>query len=534
MNHMLETHTLLKDTIRCKYNPQDTQSVPLSSTHPLSESHFTVIIADDDHGICTVLRQALMRKGYRVQITHDGEELVNWVLCGQGDLIITDVLMPRMNGLDALAKIREMNEEIPVIVISANSTLNTAIEATARGAQEYFPKPFDLHALLACIERLLPSAHTSTTPPSATATTSPDEHTLIGSSPAMQHTFRTIARLIPIDLTVLIRGESGTGKEVIARSIHSMGARKSAPFIALNMAAIPKDLIESELFGHEKGAFTGANQARRGAFAQAEGGTLFLDEIGDMPLEAQTRLLRVIQEGEYIPIGSHTPRRCNVRIICATHHDLEQLCQQKRFREDLFYRLNVVPLTIPPLRERTQDIPELVTYFLRKATSRGLGQKSIEHSAIELLKTFAWQGNVRELENFIYRLCALIPHETITQEAIYSYKNTSSDAATSSSTQGQPPSGNLSSIRESANLALRAFFAAHADTRPPKDLYDKVMAILEEPLLRETLQFTHGNQLRAADILGINRNTLRTRLRALNITPHASSPHTLQPKERNT
>jgi len=535
MNHMLETDTLLKDTIRCKYNPQDTQSVPLSSTPPQQESSYTVIIADDDHGICTVLRQALMRKGYRVQITHDGEELVNWVLCGQGDLIITDVLMPRMNGLDALTKIREIHEDVPVIVISANSTLNTAIEATARGAQEYFPKPFDLHALLACIERLLPSTHSSssvhnTTPP----LTSPDEHTLIGTSAAMQHTFRTIARLIPIDLTVLLRGESGTGKEVIARSIHSMGTRKSSPFIALNMAAIPKDLIESELFGHEKGAFTGANNARRGAFAQVEGGTLFLDEIGDMPLEAQTRLLRVIQEGEYIPIGSHTPRRCNVRIICATHHDLEQLCQQKRFREDLYYRLNVVPLTIPPLRERTQDIPELVTYFLRKATSRGLAHKTIEHSAIELLKTFVWQGNVRELENFMYRLCALTPHDTITPEAIHSYKNTPSDAATSSSTQGQPPSGNLSSIRESANLALRAFFAAHADTHPPKDLYDKVMAILEEPLLRETLQFTHGNQLRAADILGINRNTLRTRLRALNITAHAPSSHTLQPKERNS
>ena len=491
----------------------------LSTSSPTLSHAACILIADDDIGICTVLRQALMRKGHRVQITHDGAELLDWVLCGQGDLIITDVIMPRMNGLDALTEIRNHRSDIPVIVISAKSTLNTAIEATARGAQEYFPKPFDLHAITACVERLLPQNTLSDSPQDTTlsASLSPESHIqLIGSSAAMQHTFRTIARLIPVDLTVLLRGESGTGKEVIARSIHAMGKRKDHPFIALNMAAIPKDLIESELFGHEKGAFTGANQARQGAFSQAEGGTLFLDEIGDMPLEAQTRLLRVIQENEYVAVGGTKTHRCNVRIICATHHDLEALCQRKLFREDLFYRLNVVPITIPPLRDRQDDIPELAQFFLRRAQSRGLPPKVIEHSANELLKTYAWRGNVRELENIIYRLCALSPHETITADFVreHALSTTHSTTLTDATFSQQH---NLTTISDLAAQALRQFFTAHKNASAPKELYDTVMVMLEEPLLRETLRHTGGNQVRAAEILGINRNTLRTRMRILNI-----------------
>jgi two-component system, NtrC family, nitrogen regulation response regulator GlnG len=499
-----------------------------TTSHSTSPATPSVIIADDDKGICTVLHQALTRKGYRTSITHDGAELIQWASQGQGDLIITDVIMPRMNGLDALTHIREHRPHLPVIVISAKSTLNMAIDATARGAQEYFPKPFDLHTLVACVERLLPQRpiHEQTTPSTQIHLTPEISIPLIGSSPAMQRTFRTIARLIPIDLTVLLRGESGTGKEVIARAIHSMGKRKEHPFIALNMAAIPKDLIESELFGHEKGAFTGANQARRGAFAQAEGGTLFLDEIGDMPIEAQTRLLRVIQESEYVPVGSNKPLPCDVRIICATHHDLEQLCQRKLFREDLYYRLNVVPITIPPLRERQDDITALADFFLQRAHTRGLPLKSIEHSAIELLKTFDWKGNVRELENNIYRLCALCPDDTITVHSIEEHliKHQASGKITSETFNQQHNFQNISSM---ASHALQQYFYAHKNTSPPKELYDKVMAILEEPLLRETLQHTQGNQLRAAEILGINRNTLRSRLRALNIDINKlQTPHT--------
>lgn len=478
-----------------------------------------IIIADDDEGICTVLRQAFMRKGYRVQVTHDGAELLDWVLCGQGDLIISDVMMPSMNGLDALSEIRRHREDLPIIIISAKSTLNTAIEASAKGANDYFPKPFDLHALTDCVERLLAQSAPPPSPRDALASLhaqdATNEFKLIGSSPAMQEVFRTIAKLVSVDLTVLLRGESGTGKEVIARAIHTTSTRKKAAFIALNVAAIPKDLMESELFGHEKGAFTGANQARKGAFAQAESGTLFLDEIGDMPFEAQTRLLRVIQEKEFTPVGGSHPLHCNVRIICATHHDLEQLCKEKRFREDLFYRLNVVPIHIPPLRERKEDIQDLVTFFLKLSHAKGLPLKSIEHSANEMLKSYAWKGNVRELENMVLRLCALSPRDTITPEDVLScmQASTPSQAKGTSSHNHQ----NFSSVSHAAAQALHAFFTVHRDTSPPKNLYNQAMALIEEPLLRETLRFTHGNQLRASEILGINRNTLRTRLRALNI-----------------
>lgn len=479
----------------------------------------SIIIADDDEGICTVLRQAFTRKGYRVQITHDGAELLDWVLCGQGDIVISDVIMPSLNGLEALREIRRHREDLPIIIISAKSTFNTAIEASANGANEYFPKPFDLHALTECVERLL----AQTTPKSIQldphrsvfAMDSTSKQQLIGSSPAMQHAFRTIAKLVNVDLTVLLRGESGTGKEVIARAIHITSSRKTAPFIASNVAAIPKDLLESELFGHEKGAFTGANHSRKGAFAQAEGGTLFLDEIGDMPFEAQTRLLRVIQEHEYTPLGSSQPLPCNVRIICATHQDLEQLCKEKRFREDLFYRLNVVPIFIPPLRERREDIPELIQYFLKQAATKGLPRKTIEHSANEMLGSHPWHGNVRELENMILRLCALSPADTITAENVRACL----PAITSTPlTQNSSPNfQNFSSLTHTASQALHDFFTAHNDTSPPKNLYDRTMTLVEAPLLRETLRFTNGNQLRASEILGINRNTLRTRLRALNI-----------------
>ncbi len=495
-----------------------------------------VLIADDDVSICTILRQALTRKGYHVQVAEDGQELVEWVMCGRGNVIISDVVMPRMSGLDALDEIRRINADIPVIIMSAKSTLMTALEATKRGAQEYFPKPFDLHALIACVERLAPKYHDVAAQLHASATrlggdtSQGDVHlediSLVGKSPAMQETFRTIARLVSVDLTVMLRGESGTGKEVIARVLHQMGTRKHKPFIALNMAAIARDLVESELFGHEKGAFTGASTMRQGAFAQAEGGTLFLDEIGDMPFEAQTRLLRVLQEGEFTPVGGTKPIKSNVRIICATHQDMEVLCKKGVFREDLYYRINVVPITIPPLRERREDISDLAAHFLKKAEQRGLPKKILMGDALEMLQGLPWRGNIRELENMIYRLCALIAQPHISADIIGTcipsllHKKKARDAhALLQDNEGEIEAStkDFTTIETVAQRALMEYFSAHGCNMPPTGLYQRMMSLLEIPLLVTTLNHVGGNQVRAADILGINRNTLRAKMQLYGI-----------------
>src|SRR5580698_1295192 len=297
----------------------------------------TILVADDDRAIRTVLNQALARLGHDVRMTGSAATLWRWIADGDGDLVITDVIMPDENGLDLIPRIKKLRPDLRVIVMSAQNTLLTAVKATERGAFEYLPKPFDLRELISVVERAL----------SAPLSASDDEEVddeqlpLIGRSPAMQEIYRAIARLMGTDLSVLITGESGTGKELVARALHDFGKRRSGPFVAINMAAIPRELIESELFGHEKGAFTGATNRSQGRFEQANGGTLFLDETGDMPPEAQTRLLRVLQEGEFTSVGGRQPIKANVRIIAATHRDLSQLIRQGVFREDLFYRLNV-------------------------------------------------------------------------------------------------------------------------------------------------------------------------------------------------
>ncbi|MCH2326367.1 MAG: sigma 54-interacting transcriptional regulator, partial [Rhodospirillales bacterium] len=331
---------------------------------------------------------------------------------------------------------------------------------------------------------------------------------LIGRSPAMQEIYRTLARLMGTDLTVIINGESGTGKELVARALHDYGKRKDGPFVAINMAAIPRELIESELFGHEKGAFTGAQTRQAGRFEQAEGGTLFLDEIGDMPPEAQTRLLRVLQEGEFTTVGGRTPIKANARIVAATHHDLKQLIRQGLFREDLYFRLNVVPIRLPPLRERTEDIPELVRSFLTKAAAEGLPWKIIDNAAMDRMKDYSWPGNVRELENLIRRLAALYSQEVITVEDI------EAELANASPENAEDKEKGLSQTVE--NL-LSTYFSAHADGLPAAGLYQRVLREVERPLITLTLQATQGNQIRAAEVLGLNRNTLRKKIRQLNI-----------------
>src|SRR5881296_110479 len=310
-----------------------------------------ILVADDDAAIRTVLNQALSRAGYEVRSTGNAATLWRWVSQGEGDLVITDVVMPDENAFDLVPRIKKLRPDLPVIIMSAQNTFMTAIRASERGAYEYLPKPFDLKELIGIVGRAL--SQPKERPAAAAKAEEWDSIPLIGRSPAMQEIYRVLARLMQTDLTVMITGESGTGKELVARALHDYGKRRTGPFVAINMAAIPRDLIESELFGHEKGAFTGANTRASGRFEQAEGGTLFLDEIGDMPMEAQTRLLRVLQEGEYTAVGGRTPIRVDVRIVAATHRDLPLLIRQGLFREDLFYRLNVAPVRLPPLREHS-------------------------------------------------------------------------------------------------------------------------------------------------------------------------------------
>lgn len=477
----------------------------------------TILIADDDKAIRTVLTQALGRIGYDVRTTGNAATLWRWVSSGEGDMVITDVVMPDENGLDLLPRIKKIRPDLPVVVMSAQNTLMTAVKATERGAYEYLPKPFDLNELKTVVQRAMNRPKNQEQRISEHAPEA-DGMPLIGRSPAMQDVYRILARLIPTDLTVMVTGESGTGKELVARALHDLGKRKNSPFVAINMAAIPRELIESELFGHEKGAFTGASERSIGRFEQAQGGTLFLDEIGDMPFEAQTRLLRVLQQGEYMTVGGKTSIKTDVRIIAATNRDLRQLIKQGLFREDLFYRLNVVPIRIPPLRERTEDIPELVRHFLAKAGEAGLPLKVIDHDATEWMKGCRWPGNVRELENLVRRLMALYAEDAITLDIVQAELREPQEAAEAPRLEAS------GSLAESIDLHLTAYFDAH-DGLPPDGLYDRVLHEVERPLIERSLAATRGNQIKAAQLLGLNRNTLRKKIQELDIQILRTSRH---------
>ncbi|MGD9843866.1 MAG: nitrogen regulation protein NR(I) [Variibacter sp.] len=473
-----------------------------------------ILVADDDAAIRTVLNQALSRAGYEVRSTGNAATLWRWVSEGEGDLIITDVVMPDENAFELLPRVKKARPGLPVIVMSAQNTFMTAIRASERGAYEYLPKPFDLKELIAIVGRALSQPHER-----APMTPKPEELEsipLVGRSPAMQEIYRVLARLMQTDLTVMISGESGTGKELVARALHDYGKRRSGPFVAVNMAAIPRDLIESELFGHEKGAFTGANARSAGRFEQSDGGTLFLDEIGDMPMEAQTRLLRVLQQGEYTTVGGRTPIKTDVRIIAATNKDLRLLIQQGLFREDLFFRLNVVPLRLPPLRERSDDVPDLMRHFLTLAEREGLPPKQIDQSALERLKRYRWPGNVRELENLSRRLSALYPQEVITGAVIDAELN---QPAIEPNDELRPEE----SLSGAVERHLARYFGGFKDGTPPPGLYHRILRQVESPLLTAALTATRGNQIRAADLLGLNRNTLRKKIRDLDIQVYRGS-----------
>lgn len=472
-----------------------------------------ILLVDDDAAIRTVVSEALRRDGHDVVAAASLAEQNRILESFSPDILVTDVILPDGNGLDNVPTILARWPDLPIIVLSAQNTLSTAVRATEQGAFEYLPKPFDLDELCRAVRDGLGRRKSG-----MASTQAADDNgglPLIGRSPAMQEVYRTIARVVPNDLSVLVLGESGTGKELVARAIHDLGPRKAKPFIAVNMAAIPRDLIEADLFGHERGAFTGAQTRVAGRFEQAAGGTLFLDEIGDMPMDAQTRLLRVLQSGEFTTVGGNKPIRADVRIIAATHKNLTELIATGTFREDLYYRLNVIPVNLPPLRQRGEDIAILARHFLEIAANEGLPRKRLGESGSARLVAHDWPGNVRELENLMRRLAVLSRDDVISAALVEQQLDASLDPP--------PDLPQAHFADEGLSLAIEQYlsnyFARHGDGLPPDGLHHRLTETVERPLLRATMVAVRGNQIRAAKLLGINRNTLRKRLLELGIDP---------------
>ncbi|GAA3796388.1 nitrogen regulation protein NR(I) [Qipengyuania pelagi] len=460
----------------------------------------SVLLVEDDRAIATVVSEALGEEGYRVTACTSIARRDALLAEAEFDVMLTDIVLEDGDGLDDIAALRSKAPAMPVIVLSAQNTLDTAVRASDSEAFEYFPKPFDLDALLRAVAQAVARNE------GGAAATGPSDEGLpfIGRSQAMQSVYRMITKVLRNDLTVLVTGESGTGKELVAEAIHQLGSRRTGPFVAINMAAIPHDLIESELFGHERGAFTGAVAQAIGKFEQANGGTLFLDEIGDMPAEAQTRLLRALQSGSIRRVGGRNEIAVDVRIVAATNRALAPMIAAGTFREDLFYRLNVVPIELPPLRDRREDIGALARHFLGQAESEGLSRHTITDAAVDALAALSWRGNVRELRNVVFRLALNARQDAIDRtlvEEVVAGENHSTEAETS----------------DSFASALDAFLA-EASPRPGT-LYHAALARFEKPLIEHALRSMDGNQLRAAELLGINRNTLRKKLDELEIKP---------------
>lgn len=474
-------------------------------------SQKTLLIADDDTAICTVLSHTFRDMPIQVKITQSAEELCTWITQGLGDCVLSDVTMQDGNGLEILSMAGQKRPDLPVIIMSAQNTVLTAIKASSQGAFEYVPKPFDLEHLKTIVERALQQKNT------VLNTEQTCDLPIIGSSPSMQILYRSIARLVPLDETALIHGESGVGKELVARTLHDFGGRKNKPFVPLNMGAIPKDLIEAELFGYEKGAFTGADTARQGKFLQADGGTLFLDEIGDMPLESQTRLLRVLQEGEVTPIGSTRTYKCNVRIISASHRDLGDMVKNGTFRTDLYYRLNVVPLYIPALRERTDDIQDLIAHFQNTLKSDGLEPTVFTKSAMAKLKSYAWPGNVRELENFVRRTSIMLSGVRVDADDVDGILGNGA-CSMPSDCVGEKPL-HSSAVESVVFPYIQHFFEnEYGDETAFKGrVHNLFVSQVERGVIQHALYYCKGNQIKASEILGINRNTLRKRIQELHI-----------------
>lgn len=455
-------------------------------------------IAEDDRSLRWVMEKAISRDGINVRSFENGEEMLSALNHDQPEIIISDIRMPGIDGLELLKRIHADQPGIPIIITTAHSDLDSAVAAYQGGAFEYLPKPFDLKELVDVARRGI--TFSKEQKPKLEEVESPQvAREIIGEAPAMQEVFRAIGRLSNSNITVLINGESGTGKELVAQALHKHSPRRNNKFIALNMAAIPHDLIESELFGHEKGAFTGASQRREGRFEQANGGTLFLDEIGDMPAEAQTRLLRVLADGEFYRVGGHTSVKVDVRIIAATHQNLEQLVAENRFREDLFHRLNVIRIQLPRLADRSEDIPELMNHFFQKASKElQMEPKILSSEAQQLFQNFSWPGNVRQLEN----ICRWLTVMAAGREVLLS--DIPPELQAGAGEPNQPADGDwLQLLRRWAERELQM---------GRSDILAQAVPDFERTMIDVALVQTAGRKKEAAQLLGWGRNTLTRKL----------------------
>ena len=455
-------------------------------------------VIDDDRSIRWVLERALKQANMDVRSFESADDAIRALERAQPDAVITDIRMPGTSGLELLAQIAERSPQLPVIIMTAHSDLDSAVSAYQGGAFEYLPKPFDVDEAVELARRAVAHRRDQEQGPESEQTRVVPE--IIGAAPSMQEVFRAIGRLSRSNITVLINGESGTGKELVAHALHRHSPRAARPFIAINTAAIPRDLLESELFGHERGAFTGAQSQRQGRFEQADGGTLFLDEIGDMPAELQTRLLRVLADGEFYRVGGHSPVKVDVRIIAATHQDLEKRVKEGLFREDLFHRLNVIRIHIPPLRERREDIALLMTHFLKQAASElGVEAKRVDKEVEEYLSTLDWPGNVRQLENICRWLTVMSPGQEIHMEDL-------------------PPElkarQEVVSTDEDWISPLRRW-ADHRLGRGDENLLDEAVPAFERVMIESALKKTGGHRQEAARLLGWGRNTLTRKIKEL-------------------
>lgn len=466
-----------------------------------------ILVADDEESIRWVLSKALSKKGYKIDLASDGHEALEKFRLNRYDLAILDIKMPGISGLDLLSRLQEKGSQTLIVIMTAESSMKNAVEAMKRGAYDYITKPFDLDTIDAILLKAAKAADISVEISRLKDELKDQYHldrAIIGQSKPMQEVYKVLGKVAPSDVTVLITGESGTGKELVARAIHFNSPRLGKPFLAINCAAIPRELLESELFGFEKGSFTGATERKIGKFEQANGGTLFLDEIGDMPLDLQAKLLRVLQEKEITRTGGTSTIPIDVRIVAATNQNLTDKVRSKEFREDLFYRLNVVPIALPPLRERRDDIPLLVDFFIQSAREKlGTSALGCTDEALRHLSQFSWPGNIRELENTIQRAALLSPNQLLTPEDFPVTQETAQD-------------GNDCSLETLITNKLRSAIG-QMDVQELNNLYDMVLHQMERPLIRIILDKTRGNQVRTAEILGINRNTLRKKIQTLGI-----------------
>ena len=467
-----------------------------------------ILVADDEESIRWVLSKALKKQGFTVDLAEDGLKARALAAANHYDLAVLDIKMPGIQGLDLLKEFRSNHPDTLVVIMTAEATMEHAVSAMKHGAYDYLTKPFDLAALDAIIVKAEKAAEVTGQIDKLKEELQGQYsvgRSIIGNSQPMQDVYKTLGKVAGSDITVLVTGESGTGKELIARAIHINSPRLGKPFVALNCAAIPGELLESELFGHERGPATGATERKMGKFEQAEGGTLFLDEIGDMPLELQAKLLRVLQEKEITRTGGHKTMHIDVRIVAATNQDIAEQVRKKQFREDLYYRLNVVPITLPALRNRRDDIPMLVEYFLQRAKQDfGIDSMECTSEAMEMLKNYDWPGNVRELENVIKRAALLSPNHILTPVDFPMLKD-GNKACTQDESLESLVARKLENALSQMNLTEM------------NNLYDMVLHQVERPLINIVLQKARGNQVRAAEILGINRNTLRKKITTLDI-----------------